>query len=232
MKTKIKFILLYLLPSIYFNLRYLPFKQALKIPIFLYKPKFYKLSGKIEIKGKISTGMIKMGFPNVCLYPNDGVVLEIKGKIIFNGKAFFGNNSKITIGEKGLFEVGYGIKSSAAIRIICYHYIKLGDNCRFGWEVLLMDTSFHPLKDCENNNFLGKGYAPIIIGNNNWLASKVIVMSGVETPNYCIIGARSLVTKKIDAPEYSLLAGSPPKIIRTGVYRDISDDMCEYEYYK
>ena len=231
MKSKIKFILFYLLPTIYFNFKYLPFNQAIKLPIFLYKPKFYKLKGKIIIQGPVKVGMIRMGFPNVCLYPNDGILLEIKGTIIFHGKTFFGNNTKITIGEKGILEIGDGFKSSAALKLVCYHYIRIGNDCRIGWEVLIMDTSFHPLKNCLTNEFTGKGYAPIVIGNNNWLATRVMIMNGVKTPDYCIIGARTLVTKEVDAPKYSVLAGSPPKIIKSDVYRDLADDKCIYDFY-
>lgn len=40
-----------LLSSIYFNFHYLPFSQALKLPILLYKPKLRTLKGSIEIVG-------------------------------------------------------------------------------------------------------------------------------------------------------------------------------------
>ena len=37
--------------SIYINLHYLPFRQALHLPIMVYKPRFLKLGGSIEILG-------------------------------------------------------------------------------------------------------------------------------------------------------------------------------------
>lgn len=41
----------YIIPTIYFNFHYLPFKQAIYLPIWLRKPKLLNLKGKISIPG-------------------------------------------------------------------------------------------------------------------------------------------------------------------------------------
>lgn len=58
-----------LIPSLYFNLRYLPFKQGVKMPILINKPHLHKMNGKIVIDAaKITTGMIKLGgFGGICI---------------------------------------------------------------------------------------------------------------------------------------------------------------------
>ncbi len=57
--------------SIYFNFHYLPIRQAIRLPILLYKPKFKKLKGKIIIDSpKLKYGMVKLGFEKVSVYPN------------------------------------------------------------------------------------------------------------------------------------------------------------------
>lgn len=38
-----------IISSLYFNFKYLPFNQALKLPILLYKPYFKELKGKVVI---------------------------------------------------------------------------------------------------------------------------------------------------------------------------------------
>lgn len=49
-KAKNLFRILYSLPkTLYFNFHYLPFKQAIHLPILLYKPNLVKCSGKISI---------------------------------------------------------------------------------------------------------------------------------------------------------------------------------------
>lgn len=40
-----------IIPTIYFNFHYLPFKQAIKLPIFLYKPHLKLMKGTITILG-------------------------------------------------------------------------------------------------------------------------------------------------------------------------------------
>lgn len=48
---KNRWILKSIIQSIYFNFHYLPYKQAFRLPILLYRPKFLKLQGSIAICG-------------------------------------------------------------------------------------------------------------------------------------------------------------------------------------
>ena len=54
---------------------------------------------------------------------------------------------------------------------------------------------------------------PIVIGNDVWIGSRVIIMPGVHIGNGCIIGAGSVVTKSI--PDYEIWAGNPAHFIRS-----------------
>ena len=42
-------ILPYIVKNVYFNFHYLPFRQAIKLPIWLYKPSFGVLNGLLSI---------------------------------------------------------------------------------------------------------------------------------------------------------------------------------------
>lgn len=46
-----KWVLRSVIPTIYFNFHYLPFKQAIKLPIFLYKPHLKLMKGTVTIIG-------------------------------------------------------------------------------------------------------------------------------------------------------------------------------------
>lgn len=78
-----------LIPSLYFNLRYLPFKQGVKIPILINKPHLHKMNGKIVIDAaKITPGMIKLGGFGGHMYPNSGIhITQWGGEIIFKEDA-------------------------------------------------------------------------------------------------------------------------------------------------
>ena len=104
-----RWVLRSIIPTIYFNFHYLPFRQAIKLPIFLYKPHLKLMKGTITINGGATTGMIRLGKNQVSIYPNSGIMLELRGKIIFNGRCSIGNNSYITTGNKSIIEPVGGI---------------------------------------------------------------------------------------------------------------------------
>lgn len=61
------------LPSLYFNFRYLPFRQALKMPVWINKPHLHEMRGKIIIDALVRTGMIRLGGFGGHMYPNNGI---------------------------------------------------------------------------------------------------------------------------------------------------------------
>lgn len=225
---KNKWILRSLPQSIFFNLYYLPFKQAIKLPIILYKPHFVKLKGKVIISSPtIRTGMIKLG-PNVVpIYPNSGIIFENNGGCIeFKGPCRIGNNSAISIGENAQIIIGNRFNASTTLKLISCHYISFGENTRIGWECTFMDTDFHKMKKLSGG--YTKGYAPIRIGNNNWFGTKCQIMKRTETPDYCTISATSFLNKKYNYPPYTVIGGNPASDIAHEIYRDVNDDVIVY----
>jgi maltose O-acetyltransferase len=53
---------------------------------------------------------------------------------------------------------------------------------------------------------------PVVIGDDVWLGTRIIILPGVRVGNHSIIGAGSVVTK--DVPEYAIVAGNPARVIR------------------
>lgn len=224
--------------TIYFNFHYLPFLQAVKLPILLYKPHLIKLRGIIEIESSdIRFGMIRLGFPRVSIYPNTGIIYENKGgKIIFKGSCNIGNNSAISIEgrkESGsqsyepLLEFGDRFVASASFKIVCYNNIKFNDNVRVGWNCLFMDTDFHKLT--KLNGGYSKGYGTITIGNNNWFGTGCIVLKNTLTPNFTTISATSLLNKPYRFPEYCIIGPDTAISVKVqNIYRNIDDDIIDY----
>ena len=52
----------------------------------------------------------------------------------------------------------------------------------------------------------------IIIGNDVWIGTQCVILSGVEIGNGAVIAANSVVTKNI--PPFAIAAGSPAKVIK------------------
>lgn len=53
----------------------------------------------------------------------------------------------------------------------------------------------------------------VIIGNDVWLGTKVVVTAGVKIGDGCIVGAGAVVTK--DLPAGSIAGGIPARVIKT-----------------
>ena len=58
----------------------------------------------------------------------------------------------------------------------------------------------------------GKEVAPVVIGDDVWIGSRVIILPGVKIGNGSVIGAGAVVTK--DVEPYSVVGGVPAKLIR------------------
>ena len=215
--------------SIYFNFHYLPFKQAIKLPIILYKPYLLNCKGKVIIDGNIKTAMIQLGRYNVSLYPNSGIVFENNGgEIIFQGECSIGNNSAISIGTKGHIKFGNKFAASSSLKLVSYSSIEFDEYVRIGWDCLITDTDFHKMKKMKGG--YSKGYGPIKIGKRNWIGSKCCILKNTETPNFCTISAGNILNKQYQVPEYSILCNDSNIIVKvSGLYRELENDKILYK---
>lgn len=214
-----------LIPSLIFNFRYLPFRQAIKLPILVYKMKNLGQKGTISIESeKIYTGMICLGFPRAATYPNNGITWRNRGKIIFKGGCIIGNDSYIIIGKQGTLIIGEDFKANAGAKIVCECKISFGNYTRFGWGGIIMDTNFHPLYDINKEKYK-KAFGPIIIGDYNWFGLQCFIMHGVRTPERCIFGARSVITRGGTFESYCVHGGSPLRVLSRNVMRDYDHDQ-------
>ncbi len=215
--------------TIWFNFHYLPFNQAVKLPILLYKPKLLSCKGEIAIEAdQVKFGMIRLGEFVVSIYPNSGVVFENDGgRIIFKGKCDIGGGSAISIGECGEVIFGDKFSSLSTLKLVCYNSIYFSDRVRFGWDSIVMDTDFHKLTKLSGG--YSKGYGRIHIGSDNWFGCKCSVFKNSETPNFCTISSGSIITKKLDFPEYSLIgAANSVELKAHGLFRNIDDSTIDY----
>ncbi len=224
-----RWVLRSLIKTLYFNFHYLPFKQAIKLPILLYKPKLLKCKGTIEIKGHVKFGMIKLGPYSVSIYPNTGIVFENHGgKITFNGNCSIGNNSFISIGKTGNVVFGKNFCSTSSLKLASYSNIVFKDNVLCGWNCMFIDTDFHKLTLVDNTNN-PKAYDNIVIGNNCWFALNNTIMKGTILGDNNVIAGNSLLNKDYHDYNYCLFAGQPAVVKKKGIYRDNLNDKINYE---
>ena len=218
----------YLFSTIYFNFHYLPVRQAFKLPILLYKPKFVKLKGKIIIDtSNIKTGMVKLGFSRVSIYPNNGIIFENKGgTIFFKGSCNIGNSSSISVGDIGHLVIGDGFSATTMLKLICYSSIQFKENVTVGWDNIFMDTDFHKMTRLDGTST--KGYGSILIGCNNWFGLRCTMLKNTQTPDFCTIASNSVLNSKIDVKSYSVIGGNPVTLKLEDIYMDNKNDTISY----
>ena len=90
-----------------------------------------------------------------------------------------------------------------------------------------MDTNFHPLLDLKTGA-LKKASGSIKIGDYNWFGTGCKVLHSVKTPERCIFGLDSVITKNSVFKSYSLHGGNPLRIISQDMMRDYENDMETY----
>ena len=216
----------YIIPTLYFNFHYLPFRQAVHLPILLYKPHLLKCKGKVLIKpddGRIRHGMIQLGFRIVSLYANNGITWENQGgTIIFRGSCVIGNDSYVSFGKKTTVDVGHSFAARAGFKLASYVGVTFNRYSRFGWGCLCMDTNFHPIYNLETKEYIPIS-GPIVIGTYNWFGSECKVMHSVTTPERCIFGMGTTVTRGCVKKSYCVMGGSPVRILTENVMRDFEN---------
>lgn len=92
--------------------------------------------------------------------------------------------------------------------------IEIGAGCMFAHNIQVRVGDSHSIfleETQERINFA----RDISIGDHVWLAENVVVLKGVRVGGNSIVGIGSIVTK--DLPANSLAAGTPAKVIKTGV---------------
>lgn len=217
-----RWVLRSLFSTLRFNFHYLPLRQAVKLPILLYKPRFVAMKGKVRINAPVRFGMIQMGCDRVHIYSNTGVSWENKGgTVCFNGRAAFGNDTFLSFGSEADVEFGDDVSASAGMKFVSVKRVQIGNKVAFGWGCLLTDTNFHPIIRMRDGSF-APPTREIVIGDNCWFASKCNILPGVTVPERCIFGICTTVSHGAPMTSYRVhRPGGGIEVGHTDVYRDI-----------
>jgi len=214
MPEKVKFLIRYIIgfpKTIYVNLRLLPFSQAIKLPIIVsHKTCLQSLSGKVILEHpKFAILKIGFGLTPVSDFSKHRSIINLKGELKVNGKCRFGAGSKIHV--FGKLELGRGFNMSGMSTIVCNKQITFRERSLISWDVLIMDTDQHSIKNKEGQ-IINEDKA-IFIGPNVWLCSGVKVLKGVNVSGNVIIAANTVLTGNYENKNV-ILAGTPPKPVK------------------
>jgi len=217
MKKALKLLLRLNFKTFYFNLKYFPFKVAIKLPVLIGRQVFLsRMNGRVIINGPISTGLIQIGYGKVCItdFKRSRAILEIDGDLIFNGRAFIMQGCKINVMQNAQLIIGDDFNMSVECVIIAQKKIQIGNSSGISWESLVMDTDFHHIYDEDGIEF--NQPKEIIIGDKVWVGCKCTLLKGAEIPSGSIVAANSMVTKKLTG-EKSIFGGNPIRTLKSNI---------------
>ncbi len=185
--------------TIYFNFKYLPLKQALHLPIFIYRrTDLYKMKGEVIINAPATTGMLKIGPHGLGTQDTQysRTMWEVAGSLVINGEASIGRGCRISIGKNAKLTLGNKFCITGGTAIICQKEISFGDDCLLSWDILVMDTDFHHILT-ESGHVINQPKA-IKIGNHVWIGCRNTILKGVTIADNTIIAANSTITQSSD----------------------------------
>ena len=119
--------------------------------------------------------------------------------------AYFGSGRLIEIGDNS----GIGVNCHVPFDI------RIGNDVMMGPEVLIISRNQNHRFDNLDLPMRLQGYQespPVVIEDDVWLGTRVIIMPGLKIGKGAIIGAGAIVTK--DVPPYAICVGNPARIIR------------------
>lgn len=136
---------------------------------------------------------VTLGFARAPKIGNGAILLQARSA-----------QSRISIGENCHFSNNVSIISMSAVT--------MGNGCLVGDMALIIDSDFHPVDPVERKAGGAAYTQPVVIGDNVWIGSRVVILKGVTIGDDVVIAAGSVVTQSI--PARQLVAGVPARAIR------------------
>jgi acetyltransferase-like isoleucine patch superfamily enzyme len=153
-------------------------------------------------------------------WPLHGNVLEAfrEGRLEIGEHALLEPHVWLTAPGAARIRIGSGTFLNIGVMVAAVELVEIGDHCMFANGCFVSDGN-HRFDDRERpvpwQGFSSKG--PTRVGDNVWCGANVVIASGVEVGERCVIGANSVVTS--DLPAFSIAAGAPAKVLRTIDYK-------------
>lgn len=174
---------------------------------------------KIVINGNNNVVKLKktLSYTNfVVNLKGDNKLINVEGSNKnINGLKFVsirGNNQKFKIGENfscGGLEVQMNDGNETCI---------IGDDCLFSWGIKIRTSDGHSIIDLESNKAINLP-RDVYIADRVWVGEDVSFLKGVIISEDCVVGSRSVVTKKFTCNN-CIIAGFPALVVKENIKWD------------
>ena len=213
------------------NFAFLPFKQAVKLPIVIYGPcKIGSIMGQIKFLSPVRRGMLKIGLTHPVRSYYSKSFVSIAGLIEVGERTILRKGINLEVGIAGHLVLKDFMSVGHNCTIICHQYIEIGEACSVGNNSYFIDSDFHHVINTKTRK-VGVNHKPVILGPNCWIGGWCTIKKGTQLPKGTIVaGPNSMVGKNFVGviPECCMIGGSPAKLLVEGVRRvnnDASDKI-------
>lgn len=189
-------------------------------------------------------------------YINESNIIENSDKVKIHPTAKIAKtiiNGKVNIEEEVKIFHGVYIHSESQVNIgrfssingpntsiyCSLNHVKIGSFCSIARDVTMQEYNhnFNHISTYYMGNILGHSSfkndiisnGPIIIESDVWIGAKSVILSGTTIGQGSVIGANSVVKGNI--PPYSIVAGSPAKVLRKRFEQPIIDILIDLKWY-
>ena len=215
--------------TIYFNFRTLPFKEAVKLPVYVYAGvRLVNLSGKVVFRNcNLRKGMVQLGKSVDLFYPKGSslFVLSRDSLLVFEGDFFINPRFTIRVVGTGVLVFGDKVRVGSNVRICCQESVTIGSNTGITYNCDIMDSNFHYIVN-QADHTVKRYTSPIQIGSSNWIGNNTQIMKGTKTKPNTMVAARSLLNKDYVSlypdKDFATLAGVAAKLKSAGHQRIFS----------
>jgi acetyltransferase-like isoleucine patch superfamily enzyme len=116
--------------------------------------------------------------------------------------------------QEGEIDIGDDVVLSRGVHMCSYASIHIGSGTMIGEYTSIRDAN-HASGTNESLRNAGHAARPISIGRNVWIGRGCAVLAGVEIGDGAVIGANSVVTRRVAAG--SVVAGAPARPLREAI---------------
>ncbi|MEH6595069.1 MAG: acyltransferase [Colwellia polaris] len=123
-----------------------------------------------------------------------------------------GINIKVKYNADVSPNIKLGDNSELGESCLIYGGVEIGSDVLMGQNVKIFTRNHVTTSLDVPIRLQGEIFKPVIISNDIWICSNVVILPGVTIGSHSIIASGSVVTKSF--PKYSVIGGNPAKLIR------------------
>lgn len=208
--------ILNVLKSFYFNFRYLPFRQAIYMPVWITTN--FSIHGLKRGQLILHQPFRKSVFLGECgskglQEMKGGLYFSEDSRLIVHGFTAISQGSVLRMDKGATIEIGKNFYCNKNCYFRSSTYITFGEDCLLGWNVQINTSDGHQI---SYNNRIKPSDLPVTIGTHVWLTSNTIITKGVSIADGCVIAQGAVVTKPIHESNV-LVGGVNAKVISTNI---------------